>query len=65
MFIEELKQAFGKTEDLEVLDALKEQRKLSMLNAFNSEDKVIAQQHMIEYLFVNDLCNKIEKELDK
>lgn len=65
MFIEELKQAFGKTEDLEVLDALKEQRKLSMLNAFNSEDKIIAQQHMIEYLFVNDLCNKIEKELDK
>ncbi len=65
MFIEELKQAFGKLEDLEVLDALKEQRKLSMLSAFNTEDKVIAQQHMIEYLFVNDLCNKIEKELDK
>lgn len=65
MFIDELKQTFGKSEDAEVLYALKQQRTLSMLNAFNSDDKVIAQQHMIEYLFVNDLCNKVEKELDK
>lgn len=65
MFIEELKQTFGKSEDAEVLYALKQQRTVSMLNAFNSDNKVIAQQHMIEYLFVNDLCNKVEKELDK